>query len=91
MQKEERPDPRNQHGHQETTGDKTRTRSGSAMAMATLTEPDLRVPRCPDLNQSWLLQKPQSTGVSSAARTLAVRLQQMRWAMKALLTYLHPL
>jgi hypothetical protein len=32
------------------------------------------------------LQKPQGAGASSAARTLAVGLQQMRWAMKALLT-----
>jgi hypothetical protein len=30
--------------------------------------------RCGRLNQSWLLQKPQGTDVSSAARTLAVNL-----------------
>jgi hypothetical protein len=42
--------------------------------------------RCSRLNQSWLLQKPQGTDVSSAARTLTANLQQLRWAIKALLT-----
>jgi hypothetical protein len=33
---------------------------------------------CGRLNQSWLLEKPQGTDVSSAARTLAANLQQLR-------------
>jgi hypothetical protein len=52
--------------------------------MTTLLEPDLRVPDVLILINHVLLQKPQGTDASSAARTLAANLQQIQWAMKAL-------